>query len=161
MGRRVHVRGKRGGMSVRPGVLRVEVDPDRQEIRAHGSDHEPVEPPADPVKPDPRVVVGQDGGGPGPPSSTDLHPHPRIGLEVADVVGAAAVLGDDPERVAVETVADRVPARAVRSAAGRLEERMGGRDNAQREQGAYRRIQKVFLREPNSAGLSGDHVDRA
>src|SRR5437899_2239125 len=99
------------GIRVRPssgGAFGVEVDPDREEVGADGSDHEPVHRPADPLEAGSGVVVREHGGGAAAPAAADLHAYPRISFEVADVVGVASVLGDDPERVTVQAVADGV-----------------------------------------------------
>jgi hypothetical protein len=55
-----------------------------------------------------------------PQSVSNLDSHPRVGLEVANVTGAVAVLGDDPEGFTHEAVADRGAAGLARVATGGL-----------------------------------------
>ena len=47
-----------------------------------------------------RVVVVQDVRQSAVPAAAALHPHLRVALEVANMVGVVAVLGDHPELVA-------------------------------------------------------------
>src|SRR5205085_3079961 len=116
--RRVHVPEGNTRSPSSGGVLGIEVDPDREELGADGSDHEPVHPAADPLEACSGVVVQEHGGGAAAPAAADLHTHARIGFQVADVPGAASVLSDDPERVTVQAVADGVLPRPARSPTG-------------------------------------------
>src|SRR5262249_19667591 len=81
---------------------------DREQVGAHGPHHEPVDGAADALQAGAGVVVREDGGGASAPAPPDLHPYAGVRLEIADVVGPVPVLGDDPERVPVEAVPDRV-----------------------------------------------------
>ena len=57
------------------------------------------------------VVIRQEVGGsihPGePPAPAEFEPHLRASLDVADLTRLQATLGDEPERPAVQAVADR------------------------------------------------------
>lgn len=65
------------------------------------------------------------------PRAPDLRPYARVGVDVADVVRAATVLGDEPKGVTVEPVSDRGRAGLAGLAPGRLEERVARRREPQ------------------------------
>ena len=112
---------------------------------------------SDPVEAGPGVVVGEHGGAAAAPPAPDLHAYPGIGFEVADVAGAAPVLGDDPERVAVEAVADGVLAWPARFGGRWSRADVGGRDEPEREQPTDGRVQDVLLEGRTDAGFGRRH----
>src|SRR3712207_6475116 len=93
-----------------PALGGVEVDADRELLGPDGEQRRVVDRPAQPAQARVRVVVGEDVRGSGPPLASHLHAHARVGLDVLHVVRRPAVLGDDPELVAAQAVADRRPA---------------------------------------------------
>src|SRR5207244_9545802 len=104
--------GRRGS----PSAERLEIDTDRQDLGPHRAHRYRVERPQRVPATElalalARVVLGQHARRPLAPYVTDptpyLHADPRIRLEVADVSGAPAVLGDDPAGVALEALAHR------------------------------------------------------
>jgi hypothetical protein len=73
-------------------------------------------------------------------------------------VRVAAVLGDDPEVLAAQAVADRHPARLAARAPGRLEQRPAARRDAGLERAAHERVQQPHAREPARPPLERSDV---
>jgi hypothetical protein len=94
----------------------MEVDPDGEQVGSHDPDDRQVHgaqwvPAAQAPLARVGVVIRQEVGGsihPGePPAAAEFEPHLRALLDVADVTRLQAMLGDEPERFAVQAVADR------------------------------------------------------
>jgi len=65
-----------------------------------------------------------------PPAAPDPHPHAGIRLDVPHVRRPQAVLGDDPQGVALERLSDRHLARLAAAASGGLEQHVTGERKA-------------------------------
>ena len=104
-----------------------------------------------------RVVAGQDSRTAAPPLAADLHTHPGIVLDVANVVRPRAALGDEPERVALQTAANRHLAWLPRVAASRLEERERVRRDPGPQGPACHGVHHVLLEEVGHS-LLGAHA---
>ena len=75
------------------------------------------------TRPGGRVVVGQHDSRPLAPPALGLHPHPRVRLQVADVISLRAVRGHQPEGATGQAVADRGAPADTGTAAGGLQQR--------------------------------------
>ena len=126
---------------------RIEINPNRDLLRAHGTDHRGVEPVRDAALALAPVVVCEHLRRARAPAPPDPHAHARIRLDVPDVGGAQAVLGDDPERVAVERLPDRHLARLSAPAAGRLEEHVARERQAGARRRPHERVQELGAEE--------------
>src|SRR5262249_61008995 len=84
-----------------------------------------------------RVIIGKHLCGALMPSSQNpvpqLHAHPRIPLDIADVPRLHPVFRNDPELIADETISDGSPPRLARFASDGLEERVTRRHDAKRK----------------------------
>ena len=126
-----------------PGAARaaralVEIDPHRHGLGAHQPHHRGVHPVGQPPLARTPVVTCQDVRGPAAPAPPDAHSHPRVRLDVAHIGSAEAVLGHDPERVALQRPADRRAAGLARFSARRFQDR----DPWERESGAGGRLDR-------------------
>src|ERR1700743_3250708 len=96
-----------------------------------------------------RVLVRADGGDAVYPAVTqpDPEPDPDVGiaLDVVHPAGAGAVLGDDPERVALAAVADRDPADLAGALAEGFQDRQAERVDADREHQSEQWVERVAL----------------
>src|ERR1700752_1762477 len=96
-----------------------------------------------------RVLLWADGGDAVYPAVAQPAPKadPDVGvvLDVVHPAGAGAVLGDDPERVALAAVADRRPADLAGAAAASFQDRQAERVDADREQQPEQRVECVAL----------------
>lgn len=89
------------------------------------------------------VVAGHQLGGRGQPVAAEPDADPWIGLEVANPAGVAAVLCDQPQRVAVARAHDRRVAYRARAPADGLDQRHPRRGDAELEHPADHRIERV------------------
>jgi hypothetical protein len=78
------------------------------------------------------------------PVAADLDAHPGVLLDVADVVGAVAVLGDDPELLVAQPVANRHASRQAARAAGCLDQRLRARPQAALKQRPGQAIEQLI-----------------
>jgi hypothetical protein len=98
-----------------------EVDADRAEFGAEPADDVDVLG-REVLEADVDVVVLDEAGDAALPLPVKVNSHVRFGVEVADVAGSAAVLGDDPQhRVRLACDADDGSARATGTPTGGLE----------------------------------------
>jgi len=88
-----------------------------------------------------------------PPAFPHVHPHPRIGLQVADISHAHPVLGDDPDHLAVAAVPDGHLAHSAGAAPGRLEQRDAERVDAEPVEAADERVDHPALQRRDEARL--------
>ena len=151
--------GARGACTL---MGRLQVDPHGEQVGPEGAHREVVEAPAQPVAtegplPLPGVVAGQRHRRPRPPPAAHQHPHPGVGLDVADVVRAAAVLGHDPEGVAVQAVTDRRTPRQAAGASGGLEQGVAGDPPAPDQRGPHHRVHQPALGEAHDPELVHRH----
>ena len=156
-------RRRRRQDGLRRGLLRrVEIDADHEVLRAGAPDDPRVRAGAaierhDPLEPRLRVLVDEVRR-PGTPRPAGLHAHSRLGLDVAHVVRALSVLGDDPEDVAVEAVRDRRDARLSALAAGRLDQRGAAAHQPVLDRGAGDAIDQPHLERGDQRLELGDDV---
>lgn len=83
------------------------------------------------------------------PSAAGIHPNPRLCLDVAHIVGSTAVLGDDPEHIAIETIGHRRNARDPGLPADRLDQRRAPAADSQANHCASNPIDQPHERLPN------------
>src|SRR5688572_19338196 len=103
--------------------LRIQIDADRDRLRLHDADRGGVQLRHVGLALAGAPVVGRERRrSADAPAAAALHAHARVRADVPDVGSALAVLGHDPERVAVEALADGCATRLAGLAAGRLED---------------------------------------
>jgi hypothetical protein len=151
-----------------PGLPGIEIDPYGQGARAHS--HGGLQAEAAPAAGATKdagallgVVVVQDVRGSGTPArARQAAPdaHPGVGLDVLHVLGAAALLRDDPEGVALKAIADRSHAQPSSASARRLQESVAGRRDPQRERELVERVDHRSL-EPVGDPMSRSALVRA
>src|SRR6516225_7935839 len=93
----------------------------------------------------PRVVLGQQRGPARSPVWPDLEPDPRIGGDVAYIAAPPAVLGDQPDHVAVGGDGHRCPAGEPGATPGRLEQGENPRRIAEPDSRPHARVEQVPL----------------
>jgi hypothetical protein len=96
------------------------------------------------------IVVGHDPRVPGSPASPYPQAHPRIGPQIGDVTGMAALFGHDPHRLVDDVHADdRAPPLASAATDG-LDQRVT-RSQSEIHAELHRRVEKVLLQHPHAA----------
>lgn len=140
----------------------VEVDANRQELRAEPSYGEGVDPPqgmssAERTLTLARIVLRQELRGTCSPAQTDSvsegDPDPRRALDVSHVTGVAAVLCHDPEGFAHDAVSDWGSSRLAAGPPHRFEQRVSRRNDVESEQQPNRRIEQVLLQDMHGPAL--------
>src|SRR3954468_1828278 len=102
--------------------LAVQVDPDRDVLGADRAHQRVVHRPAEHPQAGLHVLVLEDVRGAAAPRAPHLHADARVLADVLHVGGRVAVLGDDPELVAAQAVAQRHAPRLSALPPGGLEE---------------------------------------
>lgn len=129
----------------------MEVDPDCDWGAGRDSEDEPIDAADDSVSlvdsaaAGLRVVAVDDRGGAVVPAAAYLDAHPRICAEVLDIAALATVFRDQPENVAVESVAHGRQSPLSGAPAGRLEQRERSRSDAESQRNHETRIEYRFL----------------
>ena len=139
-----------------PPPRRIEIYPDRDGLRAHGPNHRRVEPVRHPALTLAPVVVLQHMRGARSPAAPEADAYARVRLDVADVGRPQAVLGHDPERVALERLPDRHLTRLSAPAPGRLEEDVARKGNARTCRRSHEGVQELRRGERRDAALVHD-----
>jgi hypothetical protein len=90
----------------------IQVDSDGYWCAGRGAEDDAIDPANESVclvdspAPSVSVIVVDDGRGPGMPLAAYLDAHPRVRAQVVDIVAVPAVLGDEPEDLAIEPITD-------------------------------------------------------
>ena len=106
----------------------------------------------------PGVIAGQQRGRAGVPGAPDLQPYLRAGRDVLHVAAPPAVLGHQPDDVAVPCDGDRRRPPQAGAAAGGLDQRENPRGEAGADHGAHAGVQEVGL-DPALDRVAGHHED--
>src|SRR5690625_1813857 len=138
----------------------IEIDADGHRGGCGPAEEPPVDPPrtavgrVDAAAPDPGVVLGQQVRRAGAPLSLGLEANSRVRREVVNVTAMCAVLGDQPESLAVQSVPDRRLAQQAGAAPRGLQQRQRGGNRSEPHAQPYLRIEHVLLhRAPQTVGF--------
>src|SRR5687767_3905161 len=88
---------RRSSSASRPSQSMLEIDADRQLLGSDRPQQCIVDGSIQPTEASVGIIFRQDAGGSLKPVGTDFYPHVRILRDVLDVVGGAAMLGDNPK----------------------------------------------------------------
>jgi hypothetical protein len=110
------------------------------------------------------ILIGADRGDAVHPAvaqpDPEPDPHPRVVPDIGDPACAGAVLGDDPERVALAAVADRNPPDLAGCVPSCFQDRQSERVDADAEHKPEQRVEGVPLERPYQQHLGAATADR-